>query len=180
MNEIYINIILQLGAIIVAFIAGRYGAKQEQQITSREIFDRCYYKIFRVIEKDFHSKELSKSEIKDYANQCIEIFENSEGYYYHTLEKYCKQIEEETEYNNVLKIWLSFCWSFDKQLTRVEKEIGLPKRSFTYRANTGQYSSVGQLLISYFSTFPIAGLLVIILLAISFLPYVVQILDHLN
>ena len=180
MNEIYINIFLQLGAIIVAFIAGRYGAKQEQQITYRKVFDGCYYKILCIIEKDFYSKELSGREIKDYAKQCIEIFENSEGYYYHSLENYCKRMEKETKYDNLLETWLAFCWSFDRQLTRVEKEISLPKRSFTYRVNTGQYSSVGQLLISYFSTFPIAGLFVIILLAISFLPYVVRILDHLN
>lgn len=164
-----ISYLLQLITVLVAYIAGKYAAKQEQQITSRKIFENCYQKIFKLIERDFYSEKLSISDLHTYANQILEIFEESKGYYYHSLEEYCRQLAQTTDPDNAKETWEAFCWSFDRQLIKVEKSLGLPIRSFSYRMNRKQYSDWKQIFMIFFLSFPTFFFLLVIFLLLLIL-----------
>lgn len=169
MNNNNIKLVLQLLAIAVAYFAGTYSAKQEQQITSRIIFEKCYHKIFLIIEKDFLSKELTLEQMQEYAKNILKIFKSANGYYYHSLEEYCRRLKSDNNISSARDLWLSFCWSFDKQLIKVEKSIGLPRRSFAYRMNRKQFSNKIQMITSFFSSFPSITIILVIYIVLSIL-----------
>lgn len=169
MNVNIINFVLQFLAITVAYVAGRYSAKQEQQITSRIIFEKCYHPIFTTIESDFYSKELTLEQMQNHAKEILEIFKNSNGYYYHSLEEYCYRLSIVTDISTAKELWLSFCWSFDRQLIKIEKSLGLPRRSFAYRMNRNQFSSKTQMFISFILNYPSVLVLLVIYIALYIL-----------
>jgi hypothetical protein len=166
MNKDYLNLSIQVISIIVAFAVGKYSTKQEKQITSRKLFENCYQKVFSLIEKDFYNEELSLLELKDYSLKITDIFKYTDGYYYHSLEEYCNRILKTNNLEDANENWLAFCWSFDRQLIKTEKEIGLPIRSFTYRVSVNQYSSLWQIVASFFRSFPLSIIFLVILLAL--------------
>lgn len=164
-SNFILPILTALIGILGVIIGGRYSLRTNQQETSRIIFEKTYHPIFKIIEDKFYKKDLSDYEITKLGREIYQILDDSKGYYYPSLKQYSSQMFSPDYKGDLNELWNSFCWSFDKEYSRVSKEIGLPQRSRYYRLNMRQYENKFQLIKIYvFSKYVIYDLLLIFIM----------------
>lgn len=134
-----INILITaLIAIVSSLITSHYATKPEKQITSRLIFDKCYSKIYSVVEYDLHSKDITLEKARYYGNEIVKICDQSNYYFYPSVKIYAERLVKSNK-ANYQENWDYFSMRFSLRYDTVCKDIGLPLRNHAYRLNRGQY-----------------------------------------
>ncbi|WP_321388727.1 hypothetical protein [uncultured Enterococcus sp.] len=138
-----------LTASTTSIILIRNLARTQKSSTSQLIFDKCYFKIFSLIEYKLFSKELSLTEVRDIGSEIVEIFNSSEGYYYPSLKIYAERLAK-SDTRNYQENWAYFSTRFSSEYDKVCAIIKIPLRSRAYRINRNQYGSWYDFLRVYF------------------------------
>lgn len=151
MIEIIDTIISASIALLASLISARFISRREHQKTNRLIFEKCYSKIFQMIEYDLFSKEINLKTVRYYGNRIVRILENGNMYYYPSIKIYAERLENASE-EKYKQYWEYFSERFSTEYNRVSRSIGVPLRTRVYQLSRKHYKNTMHWFIIYLTS----------------------------